>query len=71
MHATETIYTIRAGHSATVLITAKSPTREVNWAKVFGRLNGVYPSAAFHKTVKATYWIHTPSLFSSGHILRK
>ena len=33
----------------------ESLTREMNWKNVFGRLNGVYPKAPFHKTVNATY----------------
>ena len=38
-----------------VLVTTESLTREIDWTNVFGRLNGVYPRAAFHKTVRATY----------------
>ena len=70
MHATETTYAPGAGYSVVVPIIVKSHTREVNCKKVLGRLNGVYPSAAFHNTVKATYWIPTPSLFNSGHMLK-
>lgn len=70
MHATETTYPRGGGHSAVGLAAIGSLTRETNWTKVFGRLNGVYPRAAFHKTVKAMYWIPNPSLFNSGHMLR-
>lgn len=35
--------------------TSESLTRDMNWIKVFGGLNGVYPKATFHKTVNATY----------------
>ena len=50
---------------------SESLTKDMNWTKVFGRLNGVYPRAAFQRTVKAMYWTPSPSRFSSGHMLRE
>jgi len=50
----DTLYT----HSTSVSVTMGATgllTRETVWIKFFGRLNGVYPNAAFHKTVKAKY----------------
>ena len=50
----DTLYT----HSTSVPVTVRATellTRETFWIKFFGRLNGVYPNAAFHKTVKAKY----------------
>ena len=58
MHATETTYApaAREFSDGTCNDEVFEPlTRETNWMKVFGRLNGVYPRAAFHRTVKATY----------------
>ena len=49
---------------------SKSLTKDMNWTKFFGRLSGVYPRAAFQRTVKTMYWIPSPSRFSSGHTLR-
>jgi len=48
---------------------SKLLAREMSRTKVFGRLGGSHPKAAFRKTAGATYRTPRPSLFSD-RILR-